>query len=151
MSDKQIDIQVGVKIVLVNSQFEILLLQRSKEKYPKVNDYWDIIGGRVIAGNSLIDNLKREVMEETGITLLNDEIKLLTAQDIILDSSKHIVRLTYLGYTDEDPRLSDEHDTYNWFRLDELKNKKNEHIDKYFQEIVDSKIIDNLLFEKVNC
>ncbi len=63
------NLQVGVKILLKSKEGKYLLVKRSAEKYPEVGAKWDIVGGRIDPGSSLIDNLKREVMEETGLEI----------------------------------------------------------------------------------
>lgn len=77
------ELQVGVKIILQNNEEKFLLLQRNLEKYPgiKQNDSLDIVGGRIQAGISLLENLKRDVFEETKLNLVG-EPKLIAAQDI---------------------------------------------------------------------
>ena len=67
MSD--IVLQVGVKILLKNSEGKYLLLRRNPEKYPEAQCGWDIVGGRIDAGSTLLDNLKREIKEETNLDI----------------------------------------------------------------------------------
>jgi 8-oxo-dGTP diphosphatase len=126
------DLQVGVKILLKNEEGKYLVVCRSAEKYPEVGAKWDIVGGRIDRGTSLIENLKREVMEETGLEI-TDEPKLITAQDI-LKTDKHVVRLTYIGTADGEVKLSDEHSEFRWLTLDEIKNL--EPMDSYFKEVL---------------
>lgn len=128
------ELQVGVKILLKNKDGKYLILQRSEEKYPGVGAKWDIPGGRINPGFSLMENLKREVMEETGLEITG-EPKLITAQDI-LKTDKHVVRLTYLGFADGEVKLSDEHKEYKWLSLEDLKNL--EPMDRYFKEVLSS-------------
>ena len=126
------NLQVGVKILLKSKEGKDLLVKRSAEKYPEVGAKWDIVGGRIDPGSSLIDNLKREVMEETGLEILS-EPKLIQAQDI-LKEDKHVVRLTYTGDADGEVVLNDEHDEYKWLTISEIE--KLEPLDKYFKEII---------------
>src|SRR3989344_746256 len=112
------ELQVGVKILLENEEGKYLVVCRFAEKYPEVGAKWDIVGGRITAGSSLVENLRREVREETGLKL-KDEPELLTVQDI-LKSDKHVVRLTYIGFADGVVKLSEEHSEYKWLSLDEI-------------------------------
>ena len=125
------ELQVGVKILLKNKDGKYLLVFRSAEKYPQVLLKWDIVGGRINPGTALLENLKREVAEETGLSI-KGEPSLLTAQDI-LRSDKHIVRLTYVGFADGEVRLSEEHSEYKWFTKEEIKNEPG--LDQYFKEV----------------
>ena len=126
------ELQVGVKILLKNKEGRYLVMLRSAEKYPEAGAKWEIPGGRINPGFSLIENLKREVMEETGLEITG-EPKLVNAQDI-LKPEKHIVRLTYLGYADGEAKLSDEHTEHKWLNLKELLEL--EPIDKYLEEVL---------------
>ncbi len=126
------ELQVGVKIILQNKKGEILTIRRSAEKYTDVPANWEFAGGRINPGTTLFENLKREVMEETGLEILGDP-KLLEAQDIIRPH-KHIVRLTYSGFADGVVSLSDEHTEYKWLGLSDLL--KLEPMDKLFRKVL---------------
>lgn len=132
------ELQVGVKALLQNNEGKYLLLRRSSEKYPEAPQQWDIVGGRIDSGTSLFENLRREVMEETGLEL-QGEPKLVAAQDILRPPERHIVRLTYIGKADGNPKLSGEHTEYKWFTREELERLEN--LDSYFKELLDKKII----------
>lgn len=113
-------LQVGVKAFLRNPEGNILILKRTEEKYGKTNGTWDIVGGRIDPGQPLIENLKREVLEETGLSLTS-EPKLIAAQDILPDGERHIVRLTYVATVNGEPKLDlDENVEYKWLTLTEL-------------------------------
>lgn len=127
------DLQVGVKIFLKNKDGKFLILRRSPEKYSEVESHWEFAGGRINPGSILFENLKREVMEETGLEIIG-EPKLITAQDIIRPH-KHIVRLTYTGFADGEVKLSDEHSEYKWLSLEDVKTL--EPMDKYFKEALE--------------
>ena len=114
------ELQVGVKILLKNKSGKYLVALRSAEKYPDAGAQWEIIGRRINPGTSLAENLKREVMEETGLKITG-EPKLISAQDIFSTiKNKHTVRLTYSGFADGEVKLSDEHTQYKWLSLEEL-------------------------------
>lgn len=128
------ELQVGVKILLKNRDGKYLVVCRNPEKYPEVGAKWDIIGGRIDPGTNLLENLRREVMEETGLSITS-EPKLITAQDI-LKETKHVVRITYSGLADGEVKLSDEHGEYRWLSLEEIS--KLEPMDRYFKEILNN-------------
>lgn len=129
------DLQVGVKVILKNKEGKILLLERNLEKYPEIGkqNRWDIVGGRIKIGVPLLDNLKREVLEETGLTLIT-EPKLIAAQDILRLADKHVVRLTYVATIEGEPKIDDEHKSYQWLTIDEIK--KLGELDMYFNEVI---------------
>ena len=130
---KEMQLQVGVKILLENGEGKFLLMRRSEEKYRDVLQKWDIPGGRIDPGKSLMENLEREVMEETGLKV-TEEPRLIGAQDIILNGERHIVRLTYIGATEGEPVLSEEHIEYRWFEIEELQ--RFEGLEKYLQSLL---------------
>lgn len=133
-----ITLQVGVKILLQNEEGKYLLLRRSLEKYPETSDNrWSIVGGRINPGETLIDNLRREVREETGLELAG-EPQLIAAQDILNIEGypdRHVVRLTYVGKASGDIVLdTEENDIYQWYSKDELLQLKG--LDFYLQKIL---------------
>src|SRR3989344_5481695 len=125
------ELQVGVKIILENKEGKFLMLLRSAIKYPEAGAKWEIGGGRINPGTPLLENLKREVKEETGLEITGKP-KLIAAQDIIRPH-KHIVRLTYSGFADGEVKISDEHTEYKWVNQEELQ--KLEPIDPILKEV----------------
>ena len=132
-------LQVGVKAFLKNKEGKILLLKRSQEKYKGTKGTWDIVGGRIDPGSKLIDNLKREIKEQTQLEI-NSEPQLIYAQDIIPNEEKHVVRLSYIANVDGEPVLdTSENVEYKWLTIDELK--KHDDLDIYVKEILDKGLI----------
>ncbi|HEY4493924.1 MAG TPA: NUDIX domain-containing protein [Candidatus Paceibacterota bacterium] len=130
----ELQLQVGVKILLKNKKGKFLLLHRNWDKYPEVkkDQSWDIVGGRIEKGTPLLENLKREIFEETKLNLTK-EPKLISAQDI-LRTDKHVVRLTYLGEIEGEPVLDEFHDSFKWLTLEEMKNESS--LDPYAREVL---------------
>lgn len=129
------ELQVGVKVLLKNKDNKFLFLHRSTEKYPEMNRLWDFPGGRIAVGMELLENLAREVKEETNLDIVGVP-KLIGAQDI-LKNDRHVVRLTYVASTDgQGLMLSEEHDDFAWLTLDEIKDR--EDFDKYLRILLPS-------------
>lgn len=130
------ELQVGVKALIKNSEGKFLVLERSLAKYPEVPNRWDIPGGRIDAGTSLLENLAREIKEETGLILVG-EPHLLAAQDILRIPGRHVVRLTYLVSVEKgEPKLNgEEHDRYDWFTVEELRTRAG--VDIYVKEVAE--------------
>lgn len=132
--ENNIILQVGVKILLQNKEGKYLLLRRSLVKYPEIMGRWDIVGGRINPGQTLLENLKREIKEETGLELLG-EPRLIAAQDILRKSDRHVVRLTYTGEASGEVTLdTSENDIYKWYSWEELTAL--DDIDMYFKELL---------------
>lgn len=130
-------LMVGVKVFLRDSTGRYLLVRRSTTKYPEVPPSWDIPGGRIHVGLSLLENLRREVHEETGLPVL-DPVRLIFAQDI-LRPDKHVVRLTYMAQTAGDPQLDSENDDYRWMTLDEIRALPD--LDEFARGVVDAELL----------
>lgn len=129
------ELQVGVKILLRNKSGKHLLIRRNPKKYPEIGPQWDIVGGRIHPGTPLLENLKREVKEETGL-LLTEEPTLLAAQDILRVPGKHVVRLTYQGTIAGEPVIDEESLEYRWFTTEEVLAIAPDEIDQYFKELL---------------
>ncbi|MDR3502477.1 MAG: NUDIX hydrolase [Legionella sp.] len=134
------ELQVGVKILLKNKEGKFLLVRRNPKKYPDVGPQWDIVGGRIIPGTPLIDNLKREIKEETGLDY-SGVPKLVAAQDILKASDRHVVRLTYIGTADGNPQIDEESLEAKWFGADEIKIIDGKSLDGFFKELLEKDII----------
>jgi len=133
-------LQVGVKVLLKNKTGKYLILHRSLVKYPDIKGMWDIVGGRINPGYTLIDNLKREIKEETNLNLTSEPV-LVAAQDILRRNGRHVVRLTYSGEAKGDVKLdTNENDSYKWLYLEEIK--KMEDLDIYFRNLLEEGFFD---------
>jgi 8-oxo-dGTP diphosphatase len=131
------ELQVGVKVLLKNPEGNYLLLRRAYDPEQEVQGRWDVPGGRINPGSFLMENLAREVAEETGLNMTS-EPNLVAAQDILKLPKRHIVRLTYVGTTEGMPVLSEEHTEYGWFSLEEIRTFEN--LDKYLKALLDGTI-----------
>jgi 8-oxo-dGTP pyrophosphatase MutT (NUDIX family) len=115
------ELQVGIKAFSLNEKGQFLLLEKNTEGRPEHKGRWDIPGGRINPGSSLMENLAREIFEETGLDIdLSYPPKLLRAEDII-NPSTHTIRLTYWVHVKGTVELGDEHLSYQWVNLPELK------------------------------
>ena len=132
-------LQVGVKVLLRNPEEKILILNRSEKKYGKTAGSWDIPGGRINAGTPLLQNLEREVLEETKL-LITSLPKLIAAQDIIRGEEKHVVRLTYVAETEGNPELDLEENTdFRWVTFEELQQTLD--LDTYVRDLLEDSIL----------
>lgn len=132
------NLQVGVKVIIKNSDDEILLIRRS-DVLDQEMVYWDIPGGRINPEERLQQALEREVYEETGIRQINNPI-LIAAQDIFVESKNlHVVRLTYtVTVSDVNVVLSKEHTAYQWT---EIENIAALDVDPYINEVLEKELL----------
>ena len=136
-------LQVGVKVLLKNPEGKFLFVRRNPKKYPEVGPKWDIVGGRINIGTPLLENLKREVMEETKLEMTSTP-RLVGGQDILNVEKfpgRHIVRLTYTADTSGTPVIDEESLEFAWFTMVELKALPENELDQYLKAILDSNLI----------
>lgn len=117
------NLQVGVKALIKNSQDEYLFMRRSTILATDVAEpSWDIPGGRIEPDEYLPEALKREVQEEIGHEIQLTPV-LIAAQDIFVPAKElHVVRLTYMLNEDvDDIALSEEHEEYVWVHESQLE------------------------------
>jgi 8-oxo-dGTP pyrophosphatase MutT (NUDIX family) len=109
------DSQVDVKAVIQNADSLFLIVREGSR--------WQAVGGRLEPGEKLEDGLRRETLEETGIT------NMMVGRVVHVDEwfakpegvQKHIVALFFYCKVESDTViLSDEHQEYAWVTVDEL-------------------------------
>lgn len=135
----EVKLQVGVKALLRNKEGKYLLMKRNAQKYNNAKGSWDLVGGRIEPGTVLLENLKREVKEETQLEITSTP-QLIFAQDILHHKDKHVVRLTYTADSKGEVVLdTSENLEYKWLTIDEIKNHPD--VDVFVKEVVDSGLV----------
>ena len=71
----------------------------------------------------------------------------MAAQDILRSANKHVVRLTYVGNIDGDPKIDEESLEAKWLNSNDIKRLSTDELDIYFRELIDKSII--ILFRLV--
>ena len=126
-----------MRIILINPQNKILLLQAHHEPAPNLDDrykepYWFTPGGRYEDGESELEAAKRELYEETG--LQNDDVTfgpvVWTGEIdlVIYDQPTHLKNkfivahttkseITFENFTEEEKTVIKNH---RWFSLDDI-------------------------------
>ena len=128
-------LQVGVKALIRNENQQFLFMRRAVTFGQEKEPHWDIPGGRIDADEPLMDALRREIQEETGLQF-ESAPRLLAAQDIFASHMDlHVVRLTYLIEGAGNANLSDEHQEAKWMSIDEVLAASP---DPYIREVLES-------------
>jgi 8-oxo-dGTP diphosphatase len=112
---KKVDV---VGAVIVNEKDEILCALRSQQM--SLPGFWEFPGGKIEAGETPEDALKREIEEELGVKIeVGEQIA-----DVTHEYPNVIVRLItyYATIVEKDAVLrATEHEKLEWLRREELK------------------------------
>lgn len=117
---------LGVKALIFNTEGKILLLERD---HPIKKRYWDIPGGRLQRGESMMETLRREVKEEIGLEGIHEVYPLtMVLTDIRIPFCNDTVGLIFSIYcwslsAPFQPVLSSEHIHFDWFTPLEASQK----------------------------
>jgi 8-oxo-dGTP pyrophosphatase MutT (NUDIX family) len=117
---------IGVKALIFNREGGVLLLERD---HPIKKLYWDIPGGRLHKGESLMETLVREVKEETGLDSINEFFPFaMVLTDIRIPIGDYSVGLIFSIFRCNlskpfQPVLSKEHINFGWFTPLEASQK----------------------------
>ena len=110
---------IGPRATIYNTKTnKVLLLQRNDG-----NNVWEIPGGKRENNEDIVNALKREVQEETGLII--NEYKIVYVSPIFENHPvlKPFLNIGYLCLVDNsDVVISDEHIDYKWVSVEELAN-----------------------------
>lgn len=129
-------LKVAAKAVLVNPSGKVLILRESSKHDTNTQaGRYQLPGGRIDAGEALFDGLRREVMEETGLSIQVG--RALTAGEwrpIVKGVPHQIIGMFFVCTTDsETVRLSEEHNHALW--IDPATYKRYDVIDPDWEAI----------------
>jgi len=111
---------VGVGVVVLRGE-EVLLVQRAKAPN---KGQWSIPGGKQRLGETVIQAVSRELLEETGVKV--EQLALLDVVDFIVPDNQgkilyHYTLVDFQGqWLSGECRSGDDADTVKWFKLKEL-------------------------------
>ena len=113
---------VAITAFIKNSAGDkFLILKRNKDEiaYP---GKWSFPGGKIEKGQTVLETLKREVFEETGLEIY-DSIEYLKDYTFIRPDGYNVVGFCFLvkAKTD-DVKISKDFDYFKWILPNELKN-----------------------------
>ncbi len=114
-------VNVQVFIYTLNP-FKVLILKRTKER----SGYWQPVCGGIDKDESVIDTVKREVVEETGLTTYKRIINLDYSFSYEEPKNEKRMMMKDICFAMEvskefSVKLSDEHEQYKWCRDEEVR------------------------------
>jgi 8-oxo-dGTP diphosphatase len=115
---------VGAKAVIVEGG-KILVLREAKYDEGTNEGKWDVPGGRINPEEPILDGLRREVMEESGLEVEVGEVLVVHETfPSIKGEDCHIVRIYYQAKPlSGKVILSPDHDKYEWVSKADLETK----------------------------
>lgn len=120
---------IAIKGFVFNEHKELLMLKVASNL--KDSDKWDLPGGLLEIDEDIEDALKREVKEETGLSIKVGKLmcfgETIFSSFIFEENDVRDVRLVVLGFECKVEKsgsivLSEEHDKFKWLLKQELKN-----------------------------
>ena len=119
MADNKIAVTVdSVVFCKANQQFKVLLVQRKNEPF---KDHWALPGGFVDEGEDLESAAKRELLEETGVSVKSME-QIQAFGDPGRDPRGHTISIAFLSqiYLEAELNPSDDAKDARWFDVHKL-------------------------------
>ena len=111
---KRPSIQAAGTLFLSTQTKRFLLLLRDDDSY---SDTWATVGGRAEVGETVIESLSREIVEEIGfLPLVRKTIPI----DLFVSNDKKFEFHTFICLVDKEfiPTLNNEHKSYAWCSID---------------------------------
>ena len=108
------DVPISVKAMIKDSSGRVLILRSGD------SEYWDLPGGHVAEGETIDDALYREIMEETGLEVLNHN----QTDTRMLDYGNEVRPVLFydVEIVGGQPRCSQEHIGYQWAGDEDLRS-----------------------------
>lgn len=110
-------LHVAGKVVLVNGKGQVLVLRESPRHVTNTKaGRYQLPGGRLEPGEAFFDGLKREVLEETGLSVTPGQPLLVGEWRPVVQGVPRQIIGMFLTATanSQEIRLSEEHDDYQW-------------------------------------
>jgi len=125
MTDEPVNQRIATKAIIINDQNQVLIL-REAETYEEGTNYgrYGIPGGRLGKGEPFIEGLKREVLEESGLSVeVGSPVYVGEWFPVIKDVKNQVVAIFFrCKPITNKVSLSIDHDDYKWVGIESLKD-----------------------------
>jgi 8-oxo-dGTP pyrophosphatase MutT (NUDIX family) len=117
---------IVAKTLVFDEQKRVLLLVRSDDDVRRAGGF-DLPGGKIEQGESPLQGVVREALEEAGLVLDPDHTDLFYTHTTIEDDYNdrwNVLKFYYVTkVVSPEVRLSHEHSAYGWYTIDEALEK----------------------------
>lgn len=107
------------KAIIFDGENNILTLRRS-ETHPRFAYHLDFPGGIVEQNEKPVNAMKREILEETGLDIDQNSLRLLLEKNFPERNVSHLIFKTKLDVCKPNISISWEHDKYEWMKLQDI-------------------------------
>lgn len=124
------------KTLLFDKSGKLLVLYRS-ETHPRYAHHPDLPGGEVEVGETPSEAVRREIEEETRLSLEVDQISVIYSKAIDNELT-HVVCIAKLDDDTPDIELSWEHENFEWLAFEDFKAMDTSlNADDYYLTVVE--------------
>jgi 2-dehydropantoate 2-reductase len=111
--------RLTVDVIVINSVRQVLLIERKNKPYG-----WAIPGGFVDYGETVEKAAVRELLEETGISVRENDLNFLGVySDPKRDPRGHTVSVVYYAFSDDNPVAADDAKNASFFSFEKLPSE----------------------------
>lgn len=116
-------LRVAAKGVVVREDGRVLILREAVYDEGTNEGRWGLPGGRLDIGETYIEGLRREVKEETGLTIEPGKPVYVGEWHPVIKGVPHqiIAVFSECHCSSDEVRLSDEHDAYRWIEVADIE------------------------------
>lgn len=126
------NIKIAVDAIVFGYQNNTLFVLLIQQKFGSQNSYWALPGGLVQEDESLIEAVKRELKEETNVSVNYLEQLYTFGDDITRDSRNRVISVAYMALVDPSKlslKADTDADEVSWVPVSKIPNLAFDHND----------------------
>lgn len=121
--------------IIIEKSDSLLLLKRSHKD--SLAGFYELAGGKLTGNESIEETAKRELKEETGISIIN--LPLILTAEKHFDGRDFLIYLYYIKVKNsQNITLSNEHDEYVWENLKNIQDSYSTKMPPIQLELINS-------------